>query len=83
MDYIKCENSESRNEKFMYSKNPRPYCREKTPNVLVHGLLRCKSCSCTWNRDVNGSKNIFKVALAAIKEESRPEWLCRTKISVC
>ena len=73
----KCENG-SRTEKFQWIKNPRPYRREKNPTVKVHGLIRCTSCCCVWNRDVNGSKNIYKVSIAAVNGKERPEYLQRT-----
>ena len=49
---------------------------------LVHGLLRCKSGCGAWNRDRNGSSNIYKIACQAINSfktcEKRPSYLCRT-----
>jgi hypothetical protein len=45
---------------------------------LVHGLLRCKSGCGTWNRDRNGSSNIYKIAYQAIHKLERPSYLCRT-----
>jgi hypothetical protein len=68
-------------EKFMVRENPRP---NKDGLRLVHGLLRCKSGCGTWNRDRNGSSNIYKVAYHAIHnlEEKRPSYLCReTKVA--
>jgi hypothetical protein len=45
-------------------------------NILVHGLLRCKSkkeCGRLWNRDVNGSLNIRMLAILALSKKDRPE----------
>ena len=62
-------------EKFMVRKNPRP---NKDDMRLVHGLLRCKSGCGSWNRDRNGSSNIYKIAYQAIHNLERPSYLCRT-----
>ena len=62
-------------EKFMVRKNPRP---NKDDMRLVHGLLRCKSGCGSWNRDRNGSSNIYKIAYQAIYGLERPGYLCRT-----
>ena len=62
-------------EKFMVRKNPRP---NKDDMRLVHGLLRCKSGCGSWNRDRNGSSNIYKIAYQAIHKLERPSYLCRT-----
>jgi hypothetical protein len=61
-------------EKFMVRKNPRP---NKDDIRLVHGLLRCNSGCGLWNRDRNGSSNIYKIAEAAINKLERPSYLCR------
>jgi hypothetical protein len=61
-------------EKFMVRKNPRP---NKDEMRLVHGLLRCKSGCGLWNRDRNGSSNIYKIAYQAIHNLERPSYLCR------
>jgi transposase len=44
---------------------------------LVHGLLRCKSGCGEWNRDRNGSSNIYKIAYQSIHNLERPSYLCR------
>jgi hypothetical protein len=62
-------------EKFMVRKNPKP---NKDDMRLVHGLLRCKSGCGSWNRDRNGSSNIYKIAHQAIHNLERPSYLCRT-----
>jgi hypothetical protein len=61
-------------EKFRIRKNPRP---NKDNLRLVHGLLRCKSGCGEWNRDRNGSSNIYKIAYQAIHNLERPSYLCR------
>ena len=44
---------------------------------LVHGLLRCQACLKIWNRDVNASTNICKIALLELKGGIRPDYLRR------
>ena len=61
-------------EKFKIRENPRP---NKDEMRLVHGLLRCKSGCGLWNRDRNGSSNIYKIAETAINKLERPSYLCR------
>ena len=50
----------------------------------VHKVLHCipsegnpKGCGASWNRDVNGSKNILKITMCFIQGASRPEAFCR------
>jgi hypothetical protein len=75
----KCCNCEGGDcEKFMIRKNPKPW---KHNNALVHGLLRCKSGCGLWNRDVNGAKNIYKIAYNHINGLKRPLYLCRSNQS--
>ena len=62
-------------EKFMVRENPKP---KRDGLRLVHGLLRCKSGCGVWNRDRNGSSNIYKIACQAINSLPRPSYLCRT-----
>lgn len=50
---------------------------ENHSESLVHGLIRCKTCNRTWNRDVNGSLNIFHLSQAAILSQQRPKYLSR------
>ena len=61
-------------EKYIVRKNPKP---KKDEMRLVHGLLRCKSGCGSWNRDRNGSSNIYKIAYQAIHKLERPSYLCR------
>lgn len=66
----KCEGG----EKFITRKNPRPY---RSGNILVHGAVRCKNCSAVWNRDVNSSTNIYRIAKNAINKKERSKYLFR------
>ena len=59
---------------FKWRKSPKP---KKTHQVIVHGVLKCKTCGAIWNRDENGSRNIYKIAYDAINGYDRPEFLCR------
>ena len=61
-------------EKFMIRKNPN---KKKDGLRLIHGLLRCKNGCGLWNRDRNGSSNIYKIAYNAIHKKERPSYLCR------
>jgi len=60
---------------FRKVKNPRPW---KDNIIKRHGLIRCKTCSRLWNRDVNGSLNIRKIVSFTIEGKGRPEYLQRT-----
>ena len=70
----RCSSCEGLNEKFKVIENPKPY---RSGSVLVHGLLKCKSCSGVWNRDCNGATNIYKIVKNAINKIDRPSYLCR------
>jgi hypothetical protein len=61
-------------EKFRARKHPN---KKKDELRLIHGLLRCKSGCGLWNRDRNGSSNIYKIAKNAINKLERPSYLCR------
>jgi len=71
-----CKTEIGRCEKFQIRKNPKPY---KSGNILVHGLIKCKTCLGVWNRDVNGATNIYRIAKNAINRIERPKYLCREK----
>jgi len=49
--------------KFRVRQNPN---KKKDEMRLIHRLLRCKSGCGLWNRDRNGSSNIYKIAFNAI-----------------
>jgi hypothetical protein len=61
-------------EKFRIREHPN---KKKDEIRLIHGLLRCKSGCGLWNRDRNGSSNIYKIAKQAINKLERPSYLCR------
>ena len=63
-------------EKYMVRNHPNKK-KNKDELRLVHGLLRCKSGCGSWNRDRNGSSNIYKIAKNAINNKERPSYLCR------
>jgi len=63
-------------EKFMVRTHPNKK-KNKDELRLIHGLLRCKSGCGSWNRDRNGSSNIYKIAKNAINNKERPSYLCR------
>ena len=71
-----CKTEIGRCEKFQIRENPKPY---KSGNILVHGLIKCKTCLGVWNRDVNGATNICRIAKNAINGLERPKYLCREK----
>ena len=71
-----CKTEIGRCDKFQIRKNPKPY---KSGNILVHGLIKCKTCLGVWNRDVNGATNIYRIAKNAINGLERPKYLCREK----
>jgi len=71
-----CKTEIGRCEKFQIRKNPKPY---KSGNILVHGLLKCKTCNNVWNRDVNSAINIYRITKNAINGLERPKYLCREK----
>jgi len=63
-------------EKFMVRTHPNKK-KNKDELRLIYGLLRCKSGCGSWNRDRNGSSNIYKIAKNAINNIERPSYLCR------
>jgi transposase len=64
---------------FRECENPRPF---RSGSILRHGLVKCKTCSKLWNRDTNAASNIWKVAMAAISGQDRPEYLQRAQGSI-
>ena len=62
--------------KNLTRRNRKPF---RSGNVLVHGLICCKNGCGYWNRDVNGSTNIYKIAYNAINNKERPNYLSRSK----
>lgn len=74
----KCANCFGDCSKFRIRENPKPY---KNNLQLVHGLLKCKTCDGVWNRDCNGSVNIWKIMKNTINGLGRPKHLLRSKFS--
>ena len=50
-------------------------------NVLINGLICCKNGCGSWNRDVNGATNIYKIAYNAINNKEIPNYLSRSNKS--
>ncbi len=65
-------------KKTMVRENPKPY---RSGNVLIRELICCKNWCGYWNRDVNGSTNIYKIAYNLINNKERPNYLSRSKNS--
>ena len=76
----------ARTEKFRCVANPKN--RNKRPagdderatpetTMLCHGLVRCKICHRLWNRDVNGARNIYRLAVRHYNGLGRPRHLRR------
>jgi len=64
-------------ETFRKRENPRPW---RNDIIKVHGLVKCKTCSRLWNRDVNASRNICKIAYNELRGRERPSYLSRSNI---
>ena len=60
-----CHNCEHETTNFQVRDNPKPYRKNC---ILVHSLLRCNKF---WDRDINGSLNILKLADNYIKTKER------------
>jgi len=52
---------------------------EKSRRQKIYGLRRCKNqtCGITWDRDVNGARNILKILKHMLSETERPVHLRR------
>ena len=72
----KCQDVEGRCEKFLIRDSPKPW--RKGVEILVHGVVKCKTCHTVWNRDVNAATNIYCIAKHAIDTIPRPSYLSRT-----
>lgn len=64
-------------ETFRTCENPRPW--KQGEQMLRHGLLKCKTCGCLWNRDVLSSLNIEAIGACAKQGIPRPEYLQRAR----
>ena len=71
----RCSACEGECKTFRFCENPRPW---KNNIILRHGLLKCKTCSRLWNRDMNASLNIHKIVQEAIAGRERPAYLSRS-----
>ena len=69
-----CYQCEGYNKKFLRREDPRP--KKEGKKRLVHGLLRCTTCNRYWNRDLNSSLNIHRLAVSS---PNRPVALSRQK----
>ena len=75
----KCERRKKDScETFRKVTNPRPWRRKERPFVTCHGLVKCKTCSGLWNRDVNSSLNILRIIQCRQANLPRPGYLQRT-----
>jgi transcription termination factor NusB len=62
-------------EKFRMCENPRPW--KAGEHTLRHGLVKCKTCQCLWNRDVLSSLNMEAIGTCAKLGLPRPDYLYR------
>lgn len=62
---------------FRKCQNPRPWKKEEV--ITRHGLLKCKSCGRLWNRDENGSLNLYRIVKDTLDGKGRPEILRRAQ----
>jgi hypothetical protein len=67
-----CKDPDAECKKFRNVVNPRPW---KKNIVLRNGLIRCNKCNTLWNRDLNGSLNIYHIADCYIRGLGRPVYL--------
>ena len=72
----RCSKCGGQNKKFMPRKN------HNGNLVLVHALLRCQNGCGVWNRDCNGSSNIYKIVKNSIDKLARPVHLLRKQTKV-
>ena len=70
-----CKNENGICEKFLKINSPRPW--KKTEEILCHGLVKCKTCNTMFNRDMNSCVNIRKIAMNALNNLKRPNYLSR------
>ena len=57
--------------------NLRPWKIKDRPLVTCYRLVKCKTCSGLWNRDVNSSLNILRIMKYRAQELLRPLYLRR------
>ncbi len=73
-----CADEDARCEKFLMVDNKSPRSKKERPQILCHGLLKCKTCSRVWNRDTNASLNIGRAAQQMLETQERPRYLSRS-----
>ncbi len=71
---LSCSNCKTRNATTKYCKKVFDPKRRRNRQPLrgtvprtCHGLVKCTECKETWNRDLNGARNIWRVVYNAIK----------------
>lgn len=73
-----CADDSAKCEKFLYVDNKSPRSKNERPQILCHGLLKCKTCSRIWNRDTNASLNIGRAGKQMLETSERPKYLRRS-----
>lgn len=61
-------------KKFAWLDNPWLW-RKDGPQMLRHGLVKCKFCTKIWNHNTNATFNIWKIACNAINGLDQPNYL--------
>jgi len=61
---------------FTEHRNPKPM---RSNITRVRGALKCQKCNTMYNRDDNGARNIYKIAINAINSKERPSYLSRSE----
>jgi len=70
-----CQVDDATCASFRRVKNPRPHMRQRFPEVICHGLVKCSRCLRLWNRDPNAASNIWVASNAAVNNNARPHYL--------
>lgn len=73
-----CGDENARCDKFKMVNNNNPRSKTERPQILCHGLLKCKTCSRAWNRDTNASLNIGRAGKQMLETQERPRYLSRS-----
>lgn len=73
-----CKDENGICEKFLKINSPRPWKAKE--EILCHGLVKCKTCKTMFNRDLNSSINIRRIAENALNGLERPKYLSRKTI---
>ena len=59
--------------------NARFKCQGSLQMTRCHQVVRCKSCSIFWQRDVNAARNIQHLLVLQEGGQARPEQFCKNK----